>query len=112
MLIIPKGVSFRFYSTLEDLAGNPVPLADVQSVVIKLKPPTGAVWEGPDLNLTATVEDADAGKIYADATAGHFVVLGDWSAWAVATWADGRVVKSYGLKFRVVEEGTPVSGAC
>lgn len=107
MLIIPAGISFRFNSTLAACDGTPVDLTGASSVQVKLKPPTGTT-----VVKTATVDNAAAGQLHADAVPADLATVGDWNAWAVATWADGRVVKSHGLAFRVVAEGTAVSGAC
>lgn len=105
MLIITQGISFRFNCTLAAIDGTPVPLGGAQSVVVKIKAPGVAA-----VSLTAVVDDAAAGVLHADATPAQLATVGDWSAWAVATWADGRVVKSHGLRFQVVAEGTAVVG--
>lgn len=104
MLIIPQGVTFRFNSTLQDADGSPVDLSTAQAVQVKLRPPSGNV-----VTLTATVDNAAAGKLHADASAAQLATVGTWAAWAVATWADGRVVKSYGLPFVVAAEGAGVT---
>jgi hypothetical protein len=79
-------------------------MTDADTVHIKLKPPGSAAV----IALTATIVNAAAGEIYADANSSQIATVGDWAAWGVATWLDGRVVKTYGTKFRVVEEGTSV----
>jgi hypothetical protein len=106
MLIIPAGISFRFNSTLSACDGTPVPLTGAASVVVKIR--TGTTTT----SLTATVDNASAGILHADATPSDLATVGDYNAWAVATWGDGRVVKSHGLAFRVVAEGTVVQGGC
>lgn len=107
MLIIPAGISFRFNSTLADCDGTPVDLTGASAVEVKLKPRTGTT-----VVKTATVDNATAGQLHVDAVPADLATVGDWAAWAVATWADGRVVKSNGLAFRVVAEGTVISGSC
>ncbi len=106
MLIIPSGISFRFNCELANCQGEPVPLTGATSVVVRIK--TGSTTT----TLTATVDNAANGQLHADAAPTDLTTVGDYAAWAVATWADGRVVKSSGLQFRVVAEGTPISGSC
>jgi len=104
MLIIPEGISFRFNSTLTDETGEGIDLTGYSSVVIKAKPPTIAA-----ISLAATIDQISPAMIHADITPAQLVGVGDWKAWAVATYSDGRVVKSNGLAFRVVAEGTTVA---
>jgi hypothetical protein len=106
MLILPEGATFRFKFDLKDCDGAAIPLTGYQTAVVKAKRPSPAA----QLVLTATVTSEAYGTGYADAAATDMVGVGDWSAWAVVTWADGRVVKSHGVAFRVVAEGTPVTG--
>jgi hypothetical protein len=106
MLILPEGATFRFKFALTDCDGAAIPLTGYQTAVVKAKRPAPAAA----LTLTATITDEAAGTGYADATAAQMVGVGDWAAWAVVSWADGRVVKSHGVAFRVVTEGTPVTG--
>jgi hypothetical protein len=107
MLIIPEGVSFRFNSTLSD-DGTGIDLTGVDTVVINLKPPGSAAV----IPLTATIDQVSPAIIHADATPLQLTGVGDWHAWAKATYLDGRVVKTYGLAFRIVAEGTTVAGSC
>lgn len=105
MLIVPVGISLRLNAELRTPEGQPVSLQGYDTAVIKLRPPAPATA----ISLSAVIDDAASGKLHADATPAQLATVGEWAAWAVVTWPDGRVAKTYGTWLRVVAEGAVVS---
>ena len=103
MLTLPEGSSFRFRFTMTDNLGGATDLTGYSTAQVKLRKPDLTV-----VAINAVIDSAIDGSGHVDVPAATLTGQGHWVAWAVVTWADGRVVKSHGVGFTVVAEGTEV----